>query len=177
MLQVVLFAAAVILLWLVWVAPQTGGEDLHEPFAPLSGASAWPSQLLRTLAIVLFAWFLDFAWCKAAQEADAIGDRYFPVKADASTRPAATLPRVPRTLVALRDATIWLWQPDVTVPEAPGAIDGTRLWREYRRGLLSWPRLRRIGLWLLISTAVRNEFRMITTSGSSVKPAKASRMA
>ena len=46
--------------------------------------------------------------------------------------------------LAGRDATIWLWQPNVAVPEAPGAIDGVVLWREYREGLLGWPRLRRI---------------------------------
>ena len=154
MLQVVLFASAVILLWLVWVAPQTGGEDLHEPFAPLSGASAWPSQLLRTLAIVLFAWFLDFAWCKAAQEADVVGAKYFPAKVGA---PAAAPPTGPpksslrRGFETFRDATIWLWQPEVEVPEADGAVDGSALWLEYRRGLLGWPRLGRIALWLLVT--------------------------
>ena len=152
-----LFAAAVILLWLVWVAPQTGGEDLHEPFAPLSGASAWPSQLLRTLAIVLFAWFLDFAWCKAAQEADVVGAKYFPAKVAAPAyAPAPAGPpksSLRRAFETCRDATIWLWQPKVEVPEADGAVDGCVLWLEYRRGLLGWPRLGRIALWVLVTSA------------------------
>ena len=151
LLQFILFAAAAVALWRFCAMPRIDGGDLHEPFAALNGASAWPSQLLRTLAIVLFAWFLDFAWCGAAQEADAIGDRYCPTPADVTAQAPAPLSRVRRVLMAGRDATIWLWQPDVAVPEAPGAIDGFVLWREYRRGLLGWPRLRRIGLWLLIS--------------------------
>ena len=93
MLQVVLFVAAVFVLAVVCRALQPGGEDLREPFAALSGASAWPSQLLRTLAIVLFAWFLDYAWCKTAQEADVVGAKYFPAKADApAPEPAASSP-------------------------------------------------------------------------------------
>ena len=154
MLQVVVFAAAVSLLWMVWVAPQNSGEDLHEPFAALSGASAWPSQLLRTLAIVLFAWFLDYAWCKAAQEADTVGSRYFPAKADATAAvPAAGPPPswARRVFETCRDATIWLWQPKAKVPDTDGAVDGSALWLEYRRGLLGWPRLGRIAFWLLVT--------------------------
>jgi hypothetical protein len=154
MLQVVLFAAAVILLWMVWVAPQTAGDDLREPFAALNGASAWPSQLLRTLAIVLFAWFLDYAWCRTAQQADDIGTRYFLVKSGApAPAPAADPPpsSLRRAFAACRDATIWLWQPKVKVPEADGAVDGSALWLEYRRGLLGWPRLGRIALWSLVT--------------------------
>ncbi len=151
LLQFILFAAAAVVLWRLCAMPKIDGGDLHEPFAALNGASAWPSQLLRTLAIVLFAWFLDFAWCKSAQEADAIGERYFPVQANARAQAPAALPRLRQALVTCRDATIWLWQPDVGVRESPGAIDGTGLWHEYRRGLLGWPRLRRIGLWLLVS--------------------------
>jgi hypothetical protein len=152
MLQVILFVAAVFALALVCRALQPGDADLHEPFAALSGASAWPSQLLRTLAIVLFAWFLDYAWCKSAQEADIVGAKYFPAKADAPA-PAAGPRASPlrRAFETCRDATIWLWQPKVQVPEADGAVDGSALWLEYRRGLLGWPRLGRIALWSLVT--------------------------
>ena len=152
MLQVVLFAGAVFVLSMVCRALQPGDADLHEPFAALSGASAWPSQLLRTLAIVLFAWFLDYAWCNTAHEADGVGTRYFPVKAGAPV-PAAGPPLSwrARAFATCRDATIWLWQPKVEVPEADGAIDGSALWLEYRRGLFGWPRLGRIAFWLLIT--------------------------
>jgi hypothetical protein len=154
MLQVVLFVAAVFALAVVCRALQPGGEDLREPFAALSGASAWPSQLLRTLAIVLFAWFLDYAWCKTAQEADVVGVKYFPAKADApAPEPAAGPPPswARRAFETCRDATIWLWQPKVKVPDTDGSVDGSALWLEYRRGLLGWPRLGRIALWLLVT--------------------------
>jgi hypothetical protein len=156
LLQLLIFAGAVFVLWRLCAMPKIPGGDLHEPFAALNGASAWPSQLLRTLAIVLFAWFLDFAWCRSAQEADLIGARYFPATAGTPSAPASvpSSGRVQRALNACRDATIWLWQPDVAVADAPGAIDGPRLWREYRRGLLGWPRLRRIALWLVLSCAL-----------------------
>ena len=130
-------------------ALQPGDDDLHEPFAALSGASAWPSQLLRTLAIVLFAWFLDYAWCKSAQEADVVGAGIFPAKAGATAaagrRTSAALAR--RAFATCRDATIWLWQPKAEVPAADGALDGSGLWLEYRRGLFGWQRLARVILW------------------------------
>ena len=60
--------------------PQNRRRDLHEPFAAMNGASAWPSQLLRTLVIVLFAWFLDYRLVRGREEADAIGEEYFPTR-------------------------------------------------------------------------------------------------
>ena len=81
--------------------------------------------------------------------------QYFPAKADAppAAAPAAGPPRswLRRAFETCRDATIWLWQPKVQVPEADGAVDGSALWLEYRRGLLGWPRLGRIALWLLVT--------------------------
>ena len=152
MLQVAVFVAAVLVLAMVCRALQPGDDDLHEPFAALSGASAWPSQLLRTLAIVLFAWFLDYAWCKSAQEADIIGAKFFPLKAGAAAPAARPRPRWrERAFATCRDATIWLWQPKVEVPAADGALDGSGLWLEYRRGLFGWQRLARVMLWVVIT--------------------------
>lgn len=154
MFQLVAFFAAVFVLWMVSVAPQIAGADLHEPFAAINGASAWPSQLLRTLAIVLFAWFLDHAWCRTAAEADIIGNKYFPDAAEPSDdAPAVGSLSVwrQRAIAACRDATIWLWQPEAARPGPDDGVDGTGLWREYRKGLRGWPRLSRIALWLSIA--------------------------
>ena len=133
MLQVVLFAAAVIRFgWSGW-RRRPAARICMSLLPPLSGASAWPSQFLRTLAIVLFAWFLDFAWCRRRSEADVVDAKYFAAKrrragcgAAQPDRPRSSLRRGFETF---RDATIWLWQPEVEVPEADGAVDGSALWR------------------------------------------------
>lgn len=152
MLQVVIFLAAAVASWMVLVAPYAATNDMHEPFAPFSGASAWPSQLLRTLSIVLFAWFLDHAWCRTEREADAIETAYFPPEVHAPT--ATDESWFQRTFVICRNATIWLWQPR-SLPAGPGrAVDGAALWREYRNGLLDWPRLARATLWIILLIGV-----------------------
>src|SRR5260370_35516826 len=80
-----------------------------------------------------------------------VGARFSPAKADAPA-PAAGPQASPlrRAFETCRDATIWLWQPKVQVPEADGAVDGSALWLEYRRGLFGWPRLGRVALGVLI---------------------------
>ena len=52
-----------------WLIIPNSTNDPREPFVPLSGISAWPSELLRVLAIVLFAWFLDDTWCRSMNAA------------------------------------------------------------------------------------------------------------
>lgn len=127
-----------ILLW--WLLPPSGYEPgMREPFAALNGVSAWPSQLLRTLGVLLFAWFLDYTWKKSAETTVEIGTRYFEVKAR-NTRRFEGLAvafrrlgwRVARAVRAfkptdgdfwvrrrlqlwefLRDSSIWFWQPQV----------------------------------------------------------------
>jgi hypothetical protein len=73
-LAIVLATAAVA--WLGLVAPPA--SRLHEPFALANGVSTWPSELLRVLVIVLFAWFLDRAWCESAAAAELLEKRFFP---------------------------------------------------------------------------------------------------
>jgi hypothetical protein len=67
--------------WLAWNLAElweaTPTEDLREPFAPLSGVSSWPGHLVRTLMIVLFACFLDYAWCRSADDWRRIDREYF----------------------------------------------------------------------------------------------------
>ena len=84
-LRLLLIVLPVCLVWL-WLVPEAGG--MREPFAPTSGVSAWPSQLLRTLAVVLFAWFLDYAWGRSATAAHRIGNDYFPAQSSTAGRPA-----------------------------------------------------------------------------------------
>lgn len=171
----------VVVLIFVWhaLAPAQGG--LREPFAPASGVSSWPSQLLRTLGVVLFAWFLDLTWGRSANAATAIGAKYFGIQP--TTTPASALPLSPRIVgffnravsglrrqsrifkrsrrrflrhhihhalraagSALRDASIWFWQPGKAQPD--GSVDGTRQWRRYCDQLRPGQRLFRIVLWL-----------------------------
>ena len=153
-LQSVVFAVAVTALWVGGRSLQGGGADLHEPFAAINGASAWPSQLLRTLVIVLFAWFLDYAWCRTASEADAIEKDYFGSRGEARAQAAPSRRMAEwrrRAFAACRDATIWLWQPKAADPGKDGSIDGAGLWREYRKGLHGWPRLGRVAMWMAIA--------------------------
>ena len=84
-LWLLMIVPPVCLVWL-WLVPVAG--DMREPFAPASGVSAWPSQLLRTLGVVLFAWFLDYAWGRSAETARRIGDDYFPVEISTARRSA-----------------------------------------------------------------------------------------
>jgi hypothetical protein len=152
--QFLLLCAVVSIFW--WqFAFQRADMEMHEPFAPLSGASAWPSQLLRTLAVVLFAWFLDRTWCGAAGAARDIEERYFPGAAKNCAAGVANITRSGRSTLAerifagLRDATIWFWTPDVKLPGH--RVDGARLWHEYRALMDDGTRLVRIVLWLAVS--------------------------
>jgi hypothetical protein len=164
--------------WLAWGLVEMWDaapiEDLREPFAPFSGVSSWPGQLLRTLMIVLFACFLDYAWCRSVDDCRRIDHEYFGAK-DPPPVPPPTQGWWRRKLTAWRgrwsrlkglrllevrrlvyvrlwrfyrsvgNATIWLWQP--VVVRSDGSIDGARLWREYRKRLRNWPRFGRIMLW------------------------------
>ena len=176
-LRLLLIVPPLCLLWL-WLVPDGGG--MREPFAPASGVSAWPSQLLRTLAIVLFAWFLDYTWGRSADAARRIGDDYFPPD---SPLPAAApaMPLSQRVVDVLALGRAWLarhfklvrsdWRgfagerlrrTATTLSEdsiwfwrpqvaQQGSIDGALVWREYRRLLRNGPRLGRILLWLAVA--------------------------
>jgi hypothetical protein len=153
-LQLVLFVAAFVVLWLIFVVPSHPRDDVHEPFGTFSGVSSWPAELLRTLSIVLFAWFLDYVWCNSAHQADRTMWRYFP-KADAAVETdgaAADASWGTRAIAALRNASIWFWQPkDAPPADGSGTVDGARLWQEYRMRLFGWRRLGRNVLWFVVS--------------------------
>lgn len=152
LLQFLLFVALVAAAWALVTPMHLRASDVREPFGTFSGVSSWPSELIRTLCVVLFAWFVDYAWCRSAHEADRIQEKYFP------ERPGGTPPEsepaplswTASFVAAIRNASIWFWQPK----DAPGIddpIDGRALWGEYRARLLGWSRLGRVVLWVALS--------------------------
>lgn len=105
--------------------PDPDQGSFREPLAPGTGTSAWPSQLLRTLGVVLFAWFLDFAWNSSAGAARHIGREYF-----------ASEPQPP---------PFRFWQLN-SGPEKH-VIGGVGLWRSYLGLLGNRSRLARLLVW------------------------------
>ena len=164
----------------VWFELVPEADGMREPFAPASGVSAWPSQLLRTLGVVLFAWFLDYAWGRSADTARRIGADYFPLDSPPSAAPPP-MPLSQRVVDAIALLSAWAhdrfrrarsdWRGFAghrlrrlaTVlaedsiwfwrPQAvhEGSLDGARVWAEYRRQLLNGPRLGRMLLWLAVA--------------------------
>jgi hypothetical protein len=111
--------------WAWGLLPPLDPTGPREPLAPGSGISTWPSQLLRTLGVLLFAWFLDFAWNRSAAAARTIDRSYF-----------ATGPR---------PAPFRFWR--LGRVTAHQEIDGAEFWQRYRGLLGAWPRLLRMLLW------------------------------
>jgi hypothetical protein len=178
-LRVALFA---LLAWaLVTRWETTPPEDLREPFAPFSGVSSWPGQLLRTLMIVLFACFLDYAWCHSADDCRRIGREYFGAR-DPPPVPPPTGSWWQRRRMAWRNrwvrlknllwhlaidprrfvsARLWrffksignatIWLWQPAVVRSDGSIDGAHLWRHYGNRLRNWPRVGRIVFWWIVA--------------------------
>jgi hypothetical protein len=82
-----------------WLRFPPASAPWFEPFAPGSGVSAWPSQLLRTLALVLLPWFVDRAWNQGANSTAAVGAEFFGISPP--VRPHLRLPSNPSR---------WRWQ-------------------------------------------------------------------
>jgi len=178
--------------WIL-LAPHARDAGMHEPFAPLSGVSAWPSQLLRTLAILLFAWFVDYAWNGSARAARRIGHKYFAISRPAPPRfrPATNLQlclssvrrtwtsdwrwfagtRWRRMKRALSAASLWFWHPKLVRRDR--SVDGARLWRAYLLLLRNGPRVGRLVLWLaLTGLVVAVEVFLLVGGGLSEIPAR-----
>jgi hypothetical protein len=160
--------------WILLPPHHDGG--MREPFAALNGVSAWPSELLRTLAVVLFAWFLDPPGtdrrCLAPHRQEILHGAILFRRAagcrSACTRPGrlsapdgASRPLPP---VPVRQAAV--------VRPAGGASSGparrvvlvlaawrcgataastARLWQCYRLLMRSGPRVGRLVLWLMLT--------------------------
>jgi len=132
---------ALLVAYACWLVPNTSNEP-REPFMPLSGISAWPSELLRVLAIVLFAWFLDDAWCRSMNAAKTIRKTYH-----------LDMPRLSGAVpIGLRELTVWLWQPAVARPGP--SVDGAALWYEYAGLLSGRTRFVRLLVWLALSAVL-----------------------
>ena len=131
------------------VAARNPDASMREPFAMLSGVSAWPSQLLRTLVVVLFAWFLDEIWCRSAEAVGKIEKKYRLSSPDVPT--PGTPPGWPtRIWEALK---VWfVWRPDVVLPD--GRVDGAKLWHEYRLLMDNGTRALRVVIWAVLTMAL-----------------------
>ena len=171
--------------WFAWGLAEmweaAPAEDLYEPFAPFSGVSSWPGQLLRTLMIVLFACFLDYAWCRSVDDCRRIDREYFGAKPP-PLAPAPTQGWWRRRLTGLRNrwsrfkrllrllvldvrrfvyvrmgrffksiSNATIWLWQPAVVRSDGSIDGVRLWREYRKRLRNWPRFGRLVFWWFVA--------------------------
>jgi hypothetical protein len=171
--------------WLAWNLTEmweaTPTEDLREPFAPLSGVSSWPGHLVRTLMIVLFACFLDYTWCRSADDWRRIDREYFGAK-DPPPVPPPTQGWWRRRLAGVRNRwsrlrrrmrflllDAWryayvrlrrffrsfgnatIWLWRPAVVRSDGSIDGVRLWREYGKRLRNWPRFGRMVFWWIVA--------------------------
>jgi hypothetical protein len=178
-LRLVFFA---LLAWaLVDMWEETPTEDLREPFAPFSGVSSWPGQLLRTLMIVLFACFLDYTWCRSTDDWRRIDREYFGAKPPPPVAPPAqawwrrrltalrnrwsSLKRRARLLVLdtrrytyVRVGRFFrsignatIWLWRPAVVRSDGSIDGARLWRDYGKRLRNWPRSGRMVMWWFLA--------------------------
>ena len=147
-LQAVLFGALAAGAWWALVPPP---DAVYEPFSVLNGVSSWPSLLIRTLMIVLFAWFLDFAWFQRLRTAKDLRRAFFgPAREDTIPGRAAT--RWGRICSWLGCLTVWFWRPKCDLGD--GRIDGARLWEAYHRMMDDGPWLARLLLWLVVSAAL-----------------------
>ena len=129
-----------------FIVVRFAGPQMQEPFAPLSGVSAWPAQLLRTFAVVLFAWFLDETWNRSVESTRDIGKEYRLVH----TMPA--LGRQKGRVARLLTAALWFRQPETAL--SGRRVDGAKLWNLYRRLMENGPRSTRFVVWLAVSAVI-----------------------
>ena len=159
-LQLVVFAGGLAALW--WIAvPRAAPDALYEPFSVLNGVSAWPSQLIRTLMIVLFAWFLDFAWFKRSATARSLRNSFFATaQAERPAGPPAS--RWSRLCTGAASMTVWFWRPRVTLDG--GRVDGVRLWQAYHRMMDDGPRLAQLVFWLAVAVVLTLALTVFTNT-------------
>lgn len=171
--QLCLVAVVVMVPWVLLeiVAARNDYADMREPFAVLSGVSAWPSQLLRTLVVVLFAWFLDETWCRSAEAVDNIEKKYRLSTTEA--RVSSTPTRWPGRI--WNAVKVWFfWRPDVLLLDDPvggakllrddrvggaklrrdGRVHGADLWHEYRLLMGNETRGLRVFIWAAMAMAL-----------------------
>jgi hypothetical protein len=134
---------AVVPLAVEYLATRHADSAMREPFAILSGVSAWPSQLLRALAILLFGWFLDEIWCESTRAAERLEDKYQLYSTEVIA-PAGVMSYLWQVV------SVWChWKPDVLL--SGDRVDGARLWREYRLLMDGKARALRILVWTTVT--------------------------
>lgn len=116
-----------------WALPSAATPDLEA----LAVNNAWPSQLLLTLGIVLFTWFLDYSWCKSVDDMKWITKTYFPGEDDA------------QHLASVGNGG--QSQLGIGHHESEGLPEGAHLWIKYRSAFKSGPRLLRILIFLFFA--------------------------
>ncbi|MBV8191783.1 MAG: hypothetical protein JO339_31420 [Alphaproteobacteria bacterium] len=177
---VALAALACVVQWLRF-PPITA--DWPEPFAPDSGVSAWPSQLLRTLALVLLPWFVDRAWNHSLQSAGAVGLEFFGILPP--VRPPwrwqvgglygwlrgqfSSLAKAPGSFIqsglgsalhAVMNASLWFWRPKGVwnpsrTDSAKGRpVNGHDLWQASLDLLRDGVRFWRLLFWIAVTGLV-----------------------
>ncbi len=128
---IALFQLAVLAIFtfLAWRLVSAKAE-VQEPFALLSGTSAWPSLLLPVLMIVLLMWFLDFAWFASANSGRRLERKFFGSAVSVEEVSTVKTPPAPgkldRIRLWLRHATVWLRTKDVQPVD--DRIDGKGPW-------------------------------------------------
>jgi hypothetical protein len=158
----VIVVVAIVPLGIAYLAKSHAAATMREPFALLSGTSAWPSQLLRVLVIVLFAWFLDVIWCEATRSLKELDEKYqlsSTQSAEASAPPGGWWARLRQAMkvwaACLWQAVTvwWSWKPKVVSSEGNvDRIDGARLWHEYRLLMNGRTRAVRIVVWTVVTS-------------------------
>lgn len=146
----VIVAVAVVPLGIEYLAKSYAGSSMREPFAIFSGTSAWPSQLLRALVIVLFAWFLDEIWCETTRALKEIDDKY---QLSSTAIVEAGAPPGWWACVWQAVRVWWNWKPKVLAKEGDAdRIEGAQLWHEYRLLLDGRTRAVRIVFWTVVTS-------------------------
>lgn len=112
--------------FLMWMMPNAAE---NEPFTLTEGISAWPTEAIRLLALVMSSLFLWYSWYKLKSNAVILA-RGFNLE-DSDSPPAGKLDCQPPgpglSMWSLRRSVgIHNWR-----PQAAGQIDAAHLWREY----------------------------------------------
>lgn len=158
----VIAVVAIVPLGVGYLAASYPEPTMQEPFAILSGTSAWPSQLLRALVIVLFAWFLDEIWCGSTRALKEFDLKYqlSPTATADTSAPAGWRSRLRQAVEAVCQAVKvwWSWKPDVLLrddrADRVDRVDGARLWQQYRLLMDGRARALRVVIWTVVTAIV-----------------------
>lgn len=138
-------AAALVLMLLVWTQQGVGGCADCEPVAWFEGVSAWPSHLLHLLALVIIIGSIDLAWAHGVHTVAQDG-RWLALDTDGATVASAKRRLGWRASLPRLSTLHWARPPGYSCH-----VDG--LWHEYVQRAAGRPRALRIALVYLLSMA------------------------